>query len=151
MGRVAYLSNIFVRAFFIFVALVLVFRSWLWSFVLAVVINIIYELTAGRKFWQAWKNAPKKSRRHWKVVLRDLWRRMFARERTKGLVFVGFILLLSSYVVKFQVYYVIIACLVFTLAAISRFAPPQKNDIIKHESQCDPQSSTTNCPPPATE
>ena len=84
-------------------------------------------------------------------MLRDLWRRMFARERTKGLVFVGFILLLSSYVVKFQVYYVIIACLVFTLAAISRFAPPQKNDIIKHESQCDPQSSTTNCPPPATE
>ena len=79
MGRVAYLSNIFVRAFFIFVALVLVFRSWLWSFVLAVVINIIYELTAGRKFWQAWKNAPKKSRRHWRVVLRDLWRRMFAR------------------------------------------------------------------------
>lgn len=151
MGRVAYLSNILVRAFFIFVALVLVFRSWLWSFVLAVVINIIYELTAGRKFWQAWKNTPKKSRRHWKVVLRDLWRRMFARERTKGLVFVGFILLLSSYVVKFQVYYVIIACLVFTLAAISRFAPPQKNDIMKHESQRDTQSSTTNCPPPATE
>ena len=150
MNCFAYISNIFVRGFFIFVVLFLLLRNWWWSLFLTAAINIIYELTAGRKFWQAWKKAPKKPRRHWRSVLRDLWRRVFARERTKGLVFVGFILLFSSYVVKFQVYYIVIACLVFTLAAISRFAPPQKNDIVKYESQCDTKNSATNCPPSAT-
>ena len=150
MNCFAYISNIFVRGFFIFVVLFLLLRSWWWSLFLTAAINIIYELTAGRKFWQAWKNAPKKPRRHWRIVLRDLWRRAFARERTKGLVFAGIILLLTSYVVKFQIYYIVVACLIFTLAAISRFAPPTKTDIIKHEPAQDTTVRQTNCPPSAT-
>lgn len=147
----AYLTNIFVRGFFIFVALDLLLRQWFWALLLTVGINLIYELTAGRKFWQALKNTPKKPRRNWRIVLRDLWRRAFARERTKGLVFAGIILLLTSYVVKFQIYYIVVACIVFSLAAISRFAPPTKTDIIKHESSCDPNVSPQNCPPSATQ
>ena len=143
--------NILVRGFFIFIALDLLVRNWFWALFLAVAINLIYELTAGRKFWRAWKNEPKKPRRHWRVVLRDLWQKVFARERTKGLVLAGFILLLTSYVVKFQIYYIVIACLVFTLAAISRFAPPTKTDIIKHEHACDTYSGQANRPTPETE
>ena len=150
MNRTAYLTNILVRGFFIFIVLFLLVRNWFWALFFAVGINVIYELTAGRKFWQTWKNTPKKPRRHWWLILRDLWRRAFARERTKGLVFAGIILLLTSYVVKFQVYYIIIACFVFTLAAISRFAPPPKTDIIKHEPGQDTRVSSTNCPPSAT-
>ena len=151
MNRTAYLMNILVRGFFIFIAFELLVRNWFWAVFLAVAINVIYELTAGRKFWQAWKNAPKKPRRHWRIVLRDLWRRAFARERTKGLVFAGIILLLTSYVVKFQIYYIVVACLIFTLAAISRFAPPTKTDIIKHEPARDTCSGQTNRPTPETE
>ena len=150
MNRMAYLTNILVRGFFIFIVLFLLVRNWFWALFFAVGINVIYELTAGREFWQAWKKAPKRPRRHWWIVLRDLWLRAFARERTKGLVFAGIILLLTSYVVKFQVYYIIVACFVFTLAAISRFAPPPKTDIIKHEPGQDTRVSQTNCPPSAT-
>lgn len=150
MNRTAYLTNILVRGFFIFIVVDLLVRNAFWALFLALMINLIYELTAGRKFWQSWKKAPKKPRRHWRIVLRDLWRRAFARERTKGLVLAGFVLLLTSYVVKFQIYYIIVACLVFTLAAISRFAPPTKTDIIKHEPAQDTAVSSANCPPPAT-
>jgi len=150
MSRTAYISNIFVRGFFIFVVVYLLLRQLFWALFLAVGINVIYELTAGRKFWQAWRNAPKKTRRNWRIVLRDLWRRAFARERTKGLVFAGIILLLTSYVVKFQVYYILVACLVFTLAAISRFAPPAKSDTIKHEPSGDTSMGTTTSTPPTT-
>ena len=143
--------NILVRGFFIFIALDLLVRNWFWALFLAVAINLIYELTVGRNFWRAWKNEPKKPRRHWRVVLRDLWQTVFARERTKGLVLAGFILLLTSYVVKFQIYYIVIACLVFTLAAISRFAPPTKTDIIKHEPARDTYTGQTNRPTPETE
>lgn len=150
MNRTAYLLNIFVRGFFIFIVVQLLFRNWGWAMFFAVAINIIYELTAGRKFWHDWRTAPKKTRRNWRVVLRDLWRRAFARERTKGLVFAGIILLLTSYVVRFHIYYIIVACLVFTLAAISRFAPPTKTDIIKHEPSQDNDVSSTTCPPSTT-
>lgn len=150
MSRTAYITNIFVRGFFIFIVFDLLVRSWFWALFFAVGINVIYELTAGRKFWQAWRAAPKKPRRHWRIVLRDLWRRAFSRERTKGLVFAGIILLLTSYVVKFQVYYILVASLVFTLAAISRFAPPAKSDTIKHESSGDTCLGPANCPPSAT-
>ena len=150
MSRTAYITNIFVRGFFIFIVFYLLLRQLFWALFLAVGINVIYELTAGRKFWQAWRNAPQKTRRNWRIVLRDLWRRAFARERTKGLVFAGIILLLTSYVVKFQVYYILVACLVFTLAAISRFAPPTKSDTIKHESSGDTHLSTEAGTPPTT-
>ena len=46
---------------------------------------------------------------------------------------------------------IVVACIVFSLAAISRFAPPTKTDIIKHESSCDPNVSPQNCPPSATQ
>ncbi|MBR4418430.1 MAG: hypothetical protein IKT33_00300 [Clostridia bacterium] len=150
MSRTAYITNIFVRGFFIFIVVYLLLRQLFWALFLAVGINVIYELTAGRKFWQAWRNAPKKPRRNWRGVLRDLWRRAFSRERTKGLVFAGIILLLTSYVVKFQVYYILVACLVFTLAAISRFAPPVKSDTIKHESSGDTNLGSTTGTPPTT-
>ena len=147
MKRTAYLVDIFVRGFFIFVVLDLLVRNWGWALLFAVGINVIYELTVGRKFWQAWKNEPKKPRRNWRAVLRDLWRRAFSRERTKGLVFAGVILLFMSYFVKLNVYYIVVACLVFTMAAVSRFAPPQKSATIPHESRNDTQVSQANCPP----
>ncbi len=150
MNKTAYLIDIFARGFFLFVALYLLLRNFLFALFLSVSINVIYELTAGRKFWHAWRNAPKKPRRSWRVILRDLWHRAFSRERTKGLVFAGIILLLMSYVVRLNVYYVVIAGLVFTLAAISRFAPPTKSVTIPHELSQDKTNCTSNCPPNAT-
>ena len=147
MKRTAYLIDILARGFFIFVVLDLILRQWWWALAFAVGINVIYELTVGRKFWLEWKTAPKKPRRNWRVVLRDLWRRAFCRERTKGLVFAGVVLLLMSYVVKLHVYYIVVACLVFTLAAVSRFAPPQKSATIPHEPIHDTPGRPTNCPP----
>lgn len=147
MQRAAYLVDILTRGFFIFIVLDLLVRSWWWALFFAVGINVIYELTVGRKFWQTWKNAPKKPHRHWRVVVRDLWQRAFSRERTKGLVFAGVVLLLMSYFVKLHIYYIVVACLVFTMAAISRFAPPSKSATMTHESRSDTQVSQTNCPP----
>jgi len=151
MSRTTYLIDVFARGFFIFVVLQLLLRNFWFSLFLTVGINLIYELTVGRKFWQEWRNAPKKLRRNWRVVLRDLWRRAFSRERTKGLVFAGIVLLLMSYVVRLNIYYVVVACLVFTLAAISRFAPPTKSATIPYEPTHDQTSGSTNCPPSATE
>ena len=150
MTKTAYLCDVFVRGFFIFVAGQLLLRNWFFALFLTVGINVIYELTVGRKFWLAWKNAPKKPRRNWRVVLRDFWRRAFSRERTKGFVFAGIVLLLMSYVVRLNVYYVVIAGVVFTLAAISRFAPPLKSATMLHESAHDENSGPTSCPPAAT-
>lgn len=150
MSRTAYLTDIFVRGFFIFVVLELLIRNWGFALFFAVGINIIYELTVGRKFWHAWRNQPKKPRRNWRIVFRDLWQRAFARERTKGLVFAGFVLLLMSYVVRLNIYYIVVACLVFTMAAITRFAPPTKTATIPHEPAHDTHSCPTNCPPSAT-
>ncbi len=150
MSRTAYLTDIIVRGFFIFVVLELLIRQLWLALFLAVGINVIYELTVGRKYWRQWRAQPKKPRRNWRVVLRDLWRRAFARERTKGLVFAGFVLLLMSYVVRLNVYYIVVACLVFTMAAISRFAPPTKSATIPHEPAPDTHACQTNCPPPAT-
>ena len=150
MTKTAYLIDVFARGFFIFVVLQLLLRNFFFSLFLTVSINLIYELTVGRKFWQAWKNAPRKPHRSWRQILLDLWHRAFSRERTKGLVFAGFVLLLMSYVVRLNIYYLIIACLVFTLAAISRFAPPTKSATITHEPAQDKSSCPTNCPPTAT-
>ena len=133
-----------------FVVLDLLLRNLPIALLIAVGFNIIYELTVRRKFWQAWKNAPKKPHRSWRQIARDLWHRAFSRERTKGLVFAGVVLLGMSYFVRLNVYYVVVACLVFTMAAISRFAPPTKTAIIPHESSRDTPSSQTNCPPNAS-
>ncbi|MCM1404416.1 MAG: hypothetical protein NC133_02865 [Prevotella sp.] len=150
MSRTAYITDILARGFFIFVVLVLLLRRWWLALLLDVGINVLYELTVGRKYWRQWRNQPKKPRRSWRVILRDLWRRVFARERTKGLVFAGIVLLLMSYVVRLQVYYIVVACLVFTMAAVSRFAPPPKSATIPHEPAHDPHDCPPNCPPPAT-
>lgn len=150
MNRTAYLVDILARVFFIFVVLQLLLRNFVFSLFLAVGVNVIYELTVGRKFWQAWKKAPKKTHRHWRVILRDLWQRAFSRERTKGFVFAGIVLLLMSYFVRLNIYYLVIACVVFTMAAITRFAPPTKSAIIPHEPTHDQTVCETNCPPTAT-
>ena len=150
MSRTAYLIDIFARGFFIFVVLQLLLRNFFLSLFLTVSINLIYEFTVGRKFWQKWQNAPKKPRRNWWLVLRDLWQRAFARERTKGFIFAGIVLLLMSYFVRLNVYYIVVACFVFTMAAISRFAPPTKSATISHESAHDTQSCPTDSTPTAT-
>lgn len=150
MNRAAYLIDIVVRGFFMFVVLDLLLRNLPIALLIAVGFNIIYELIVGRKFWQAWKNAPKKPHRSWRQIARELWRRAFSRERTKGLVFAGVVLLFMSYFVRLNIYYIVLACLVFTMATISRFAPPIKSVIIPHEPSHDTTSSQTNCPPTAT-
>ena len=150
MSRAGYLTDIVVRTFFIVIVLDLLLRQLWLALLLAVGINVIYELTVGRKFWQQWRKAPKKPKRNWRIVLRNLWQRAFARERTKGFVWAGIILLLMSYVVRLNVYYVVVACFVFTMAAISRFAPPTKSATIPHEPSRDQTVSPSNCPPSAT-
>lgn len=147
MSKVGYLGDIFARGFFMFVVLQLLLRNLVFSLFLTVSFNLIFELTVGRKFWLAWKNAPKKPRRNWRVVLRDLWRRVFSRERTKGFVMAGFVLLLMSYFVRLNTYYLVVACLVFTMAAITRFATPLKPATIPHESPHDASVCPSNCPP----
>lgn len=151
MTKAGYISDILARGFFMFVALQLLLRNFVFSLFLAVSFNLIFELTVGRKFWLAWKNAPKKPRRNWRIVVRDLWQRAFARERTKGFVWAGVILLLMSYFVRLKVYYLVIACLVFTMAAITRFAPPIKSATIPHEPTHDEKGRPTSCPPVTTE
>lgn len=151
MTKAGYLGDILARGFFMFVVLQLLLRNFVFSLFLAVSFNLIFELTAGRKFWLAWKNTPKKPRRNWRVVVRDLWRRAFSRERTKGFVLAGLVLLLMSYFVRLKVYYIVIACLVFTMAAITRFAPPIKSATIPHESPHDENSRSQSRPPVTTE
>ena len=152
MTKAGYLSDILARSFFLFVALHLLLRNFVFSLFLAVSLNLIYELTVGRKFWITWKNTPRQPRRNWRIVLRDLWHRTFSRERTKGFVWAGILLLLMSYVVRLKVYYVVVACLVFTLAAITRFAPPVKSATIPHnESAHDETVRSPSCPPTPTE
>ncbi len=145
MTKAGYLGDILARGFFIFVALQLLLRNLFFSLFLAVSLNLIFELTVGRKFWLAWKNAPKKTHRSWRIIVRNLWQKAFARERTKGFVWAGLALLFMSYVVRLKVYYLVIACLVFTMAAITRFAPPLKSATISHEQTHDAQSSPANC------
>lgn len=151
MTKAGYISDILARVFFMFVVQQLLLRNFVFSLFLAVSFNLIFELTVGRKFWLAWKNAPKKPRRNWRIVLRDLWQRAFARERTRGFVWAGIALLFMNYFVRLKVYYLVVACLVFTMAAITRFAQPLKSATIPHESPHDENGRSPSCPPTATE
>jgi len=97
-------------------------------------INLAYEFTFGRKRWKQFKSTPKKQRRKFKQVLKDLWIKIFSRDKTKGFVWVGLIILFMRFFVRLNIYYIVFACVVFTLAAISRFAPPINRDTIKGET-----------------
>ena len=138
------------RAFFIFVAADLVVRSWGWALLISLAINLVYELTVGRKFWRAWKNQPKRPRRKLGAVLKSWWHRVFCRERTRGLVITGVVVLLMSWLVPLNIYYIVCAVVLFSLAAISRFAPPGKSAILPCESAGNPTSGAPDCPPSAT-
>lgn len=150
MNRYAYFLDIFVRGFFIFIVGYLITRWWWLALLLSVVINVVFELTIGRKYWRQLRDTPRRPRRKVRAVLKLWWQRAFARERTKGYVWAGIILLLMSWVVKLNWYYVSVAGIVFTLAAISRFAPPTKSATIPCEPSRDQASSPTDSPPPAT-
>lgn len=147
MNRVAYVMDIVVRGFFLYVVGYLVTRRWWWALLVSVGINAVYELTIGRKYWRQLKAAPRRPRRKIKDVLKVWWQRAFSRERTKGYVWAGIILLLMSWVVNLNIYYVVVAGIIFTLAAISRFAPPPKSATIACEPKPDPHRSETVSPP----
>lgn len=150
MNRVAYVMDIFVRGFFLYVVGYLIMRRWWAAFLVSFAINLVYELTAGRKYWRELRATPRPPRRKVRDVLKAWWRTAFSRERTKGYVWAGIILLLMSWVVNLNIYYVVVAGIVFTLAAISRFAPPTKSATIPYESPHDQASRETVSPPPAT-
>ena len=149
MNRVAYVMDIIVRGFFLYVVGYLVIRRWWAALLISVAINVVYELTVGRKYWRQLKATPR-PRRKLRDVLKAWWQRAFSRERTKGYVWAGIILLLMSWVVNLNIYYVVVAGIVFTLAAISRFAPPTKSATIPYEPTHDQPNRETVGPPPAT-
>ena len=124
MSRYGYVMDLVARSFFVFVVAMLMVRTWWLAGLISLVINLVYELTAGRKYWRQLKNAPKKPRRRPKEILGIMWQRLRDRRRTKGLVVAGIVVLLMSWLVPMPVYYLVVAGVIFTLAAISRFAPP---------------------------
>lgn len=142
--------DIIVRGFFLYVVGYLIMRQWWAAFLVSLTINLVYELTAGRKYWRQLKATPRQPRRKIRDVLKQWWQRAFARERTKGYVWAGIILLLMSWVVNLNIYYVVVAGSVFTLAAISRFAPPTKSATIPYEPTHDQPNRETVSPPSAT-
>ena len=139
MTKSVYIVDIIVRSFFIFVVCFLLLSYFIvgvfWTGLLAVLatagINAAYEFTLGRKRWKQFKAVEKKKRRTPRQVAKDLWAKIFSREKTKGFIWVGIIIMFMSFFVRLNVYYIVFACVVFTMAAISRFAPPVKRDIIK--------------------
>lgn len=85
-------------------------------------INAVFELTAGKKYWHmAAKNT--KPKRKFRQAAKDFLMRAFARDKTKGFVWAGTVILIISFAVKLNAYYVISACVVFVMAALTRFAP----------------------------
>jgi hypothetical protein len=132
MSKFAHIADIAVRSFLMFVVLWLIF-SYVFDGLFAVLcvsvlitaaVNIIFELTAGKKYWIKPKTA--KPKRPVKQVIRELFARAFSRQKTKGFVWAGIAILGMSFIVPLNVYYIVFACAVFTFAAITRFAPPLK-------------------------
>jgi hypothetical protein len=132
MTRTAHIIDIIVRSFFLFVVFWLlfsyVFRGF-FAILLASVgfvaaINFIFEITAGKKYWRKPQENEQKVKRDIKKMFREFFCRAFSRDRTKGFVWAGTIILLMSFVVRLNVYYIVFACAVFIMAAITRFAPP---------------------------
>jgi hypothetical protein len=130
MTKAAHIIDIIVRSFFLFVAFWLVF-SYVFKGFFAVLagtvlvnvgINVIFELTAGKKYWRSFtKNA--KPRRKFMQTVKEFFVQAFAWDKTKGFVWAGAVILMMSLVVRLNAYYVICACVVFTFAALTRFAP----------------------------
>lgn len=132
MTRAAHITDIIARSFFIFVVLWLVF-SYVFrstpavlfvSILITAAINVVFELTAGKKYWK--NSVPAKPRRCVKQIAKELFVRAFSRQRTKGFVWAGIVLLSMSFIVSLNIYYIVFACAVFIFAAITRFAPPAK-------------------------
>lgn len=134
MTRFARVVDIIVRSFFMFIVFWLVF-SYVFngitavlavSFLITAGINIAFELTAGRKYWRAAGRAAAQNtgpKRKFRQAARDFFMRAFARNKTKGFVWAGTVILMLSFVVKLNVYYIAAACAVFIMAALTRFAP----------------------------
>lgn len=134
MTKFARVVDIAVRSFFMFVVCWLIFSYVFRGFfailavsvAVTVVINVVFEFTVGRKYWR--RAAPKsdRPRRKFKEVAREAFARAFARDKTKGFVWAGVIILIMSFVVKLNIYYVVFAVMVFGFAALTRFAPVRK-------------------------
>jgi uncharacterized membrane-anchored protein YitT (DUF2179 family) len=132
MTKLAYITDIIIRSFFIFIVGFLlisysVHNFWsavFLSLLVAAIINIVYEMTFGKKYWRQLKQSPKKPRRSVKAVLKDFWLRAFSRNNTKGFVWAGIVILLMSFMVRLNIYYIVFACVIFAFAALTRFAPP---------------------------
>jgi hypothetical protein len=132
MSKFAHITDIVVRSFFMFVVLWLIF-SYVFNGLLPVlgisvlitaIINVAFELTVGKKYWI--KNSATKPKRPLRQVARELFTRAFSRDKTKGFVWAGVVILGTSFLVPLNIYYIVFACAVFLLAAITRFAPPTK-------------------------
>jgi len=67
-------------------------------------------------------------KRNIKLTLRDVGSLMFSRERTKGYVITALIILFTSFIIRFNLYYIILATIVFGLALSSHFAPMHKQE-----------------------
>jgi hypothetical protein len=148
MSKFAHIADILVRSFLLFVVLWLIF-SYIFRGTLAVLgvsvlitaaINIIFELTVGKKYWV--KAKTKKAKRPVKQVIKELFARAFSRQKTKGFVWAGVVILGMSFVVPLNIYYIVFACAVFVMAAITRFAPPIKCATINGGDNKSEQSSS---------
>jgi hypothetical protein len=105
------------------------------SLAVIVGVNVAVELTTGKKYWV--KSAKTLPRRSVKQVLRELFLRAFARDKTKGYVFAGIMILMMSFFVKLNAYYIIFACAVFIFAMLTRFASPTKCATISNNENSD--------------
>lgn len=141
--------DILIRSFFIFVACFLLFSYTVRGFFSVILlslfttsaINIFYEVIWGKKYWRRLKAQPQKPKRPVKTVLKDLWRRAFSRDKTKGFVWAGIIILMMSFFVRLNIYYIIFACAIFIFAAMTRFAT------INGENESNPVDSQKDSQP----
>ncbi|MCL2229075.1 MAG: hypothetical protein FWC00_04585 [Firmicutes bacterium] len=62
-----------------------------------------------------------------RLQLNELKRVMFMRTKSKSYIFLGVIILATSFIVRFNIYYIIIASVLFLFALLSLFALPSKD------------------------
>ena len=70
----------------------------------------------------------------WKRDLQNLKRLVFQRRKVKNYIFLGVIILLMSFIVRFNIFYIIFATIMFSFALISLFAVQSTDEAIATES-----------------
>jgi len=139
----ASIGNLLARSFLVFILAYLwlsfyirnIMFVFLTAFVIMLVVNFGFSLFTNRKkpkpvkkiynphtkIMRQYRARLDHQRYNWRIALREMRDKAFQRRKVKPYIFYGVIVLLTSFIVRLNIYYVIFSTILFLFALISLY------------------------------